>query len=262
MSEASRPPSPSPTLIDKLRSARPILVLTGAGVSAESGLATFRGPGGLWEGHDPTALATPQAFRLDPLTVWRFYAWRRAQAAAAQPSSAHHALAALENARADSLLVTQNVDGLHERSGSRRMVRLHGTLWRLRCTADGTEVDDLRLGADLGPLPPRCRCGAMLRPAVVWFGEGLPEEGLCRAERAAREAAVVLVVGTSALVQPAAAIPLLARQAGAYVVEVNPEPTPLSALVDERLRASCGRVLPSLVEAAGVEVAPDRRNRA
>ena len=241
---------PSPKLVELLRGTGPLLALTGAGVSAESGLATFRGPGGLWEGRDPTELATPQAFRDDPLTVWRFYAWRRAQAAAATPNRAHETLAALERSRGEMLLVTQNVDGLHERCGSRQVVRLHGSLWRLRCTAEGRELDDLR--TDLGELPPYCDCGALLRPGVVWFGEALPEDAIEAGVRAARQAALVLVVGTSSLVYPAAELPRIAAAAGGYVVEVNPETTPLSAVADERFAGPAGEVLPALLEAAGL----------
>jgi NAD-dependent deacetylase len=245
-------PSASHRLLELIRSDAPILVLTGAGVSAESGLSTFRGPGGLWEGRDPMSLATPEAFREDPHTVWRFYAWRRAQAAAALPNPGHLALAALEAAHEDLLLVTQNVDGLHERAGSRRVVRLHGTLWRLRCVGPGHESEDRRL--DLGELPPRCACGALLRPGVVWFGEALPGEALTDAERAARRARLVLVAGTSSLVHPAAALPALARRSGAYVVEINPERTPLSGEADERLAGPAGKVLPALVAAAGIPI--------
>jgi NAD-dependent deacetylase len=226
--------------------------LTGAGISAESGLPTFRGPGGIWEGRSPLDLATPEAFRADPSTVWRFYAWRREQAANARPNAAHRALAALETAKQEMLLITQNVDGLHERSGSRRMVRLHGSLWRLRCVAEGTEREDTRV--DLGSLPPRCECGDLLRPGVVWFGETLPPSALREAEEASRRAKVMLVVGTSSLVHPAADLPRIARAAGAYVVEVNPEETPLSASVDERLAGPAGQILPALAEAAGVAV--------
>jgi NAD-dependent deacetylase len=238
----------SPRLVDRLASPGPVVALTGAGVSAESGLATFRGPGGLWEGRDPMELATPEAFAQDPHTVWRFYAWRREQAAAASPNPAHRALADLESAREEFTLVTQNVDGLHERAGSRHVIRLHGTLWRLRCTAEGNEREDSR--ADLGPLPPRCECGALLRPAVVWFGESLPEEALEHATEAVRRASVVLVAGTSSLVYPAAALPEIARRAGGYVVEINPEETPLSALADERLAGPAGKILPLLAEAS------------
>ncbi len=240
----------SHSLREILRQPGVIVGLTGAGVSAESGLATFRGPGGMWEGRDPMGLATPEAFAEDPDLVWRFYAWRRQQAAAARPNAAHRALAALERAREDSMLVTQNVDGLHERAGSRRLVRLHGSLWRLRCTREDREFDDLR--ADLGPLPPRCDCGGLLRPGVVWFGESLPPEALARAEQAVREARLLIVAGTSSLVYPAAALPGVARERGAYVVEVNPEKTPLTASADEHLAGPAGEVLPALLEAAGL----------
>jgi NAD-dependent deacetylase len=237
----------------RLQGDGPVVALTGAGVSAESGLATFRGPGGMWEGRNPMELATPGAFASEPLTVWRFYSWRREQAAAASPNPAHRALAALENRWDDFLLVTQNVDGLHERAGSRKVVRLHGSLWTLRCTGCGTETEDLR--TDLGELPPTCGgCSGMLRPGVVWFGEGLPQEALGRAGAASQAASLVLVAGTSAMVYPAAGLPLIARDAGAYVVEINPEPTPLSPNVDERLAGPAGEVLPELAAAAGVEV--------
>jgi NAD-dependent deacetylase len=242
------PMAPSRRLLDALRGEGCLLVVTGAGVSAESGLATFRGPEGLWEGRDPASLATPEAFRLDPEGVWRFYAWRRQQAARAEPNPAHRAIAALEQRREDFLLVTQNVDGLHARAGSRRLVELHGTLWRTRCAREGRESDDTR--DDLGPLPPRCGCGALLRPAVVWFGEALPEEGLLLAAGTAQRAALVLVVGTSGLVYPAASIPEVAARSGAWVVEINPERTPLSDVAHERLEGPAGTVLPGLLEAA------------
>jgi NAD-dependent deacetylase len=240
----------SDRLRERLAGPGPILALTGAGVSAESGLATFRGPEGLWEGRDPMELATPEAFARDPLDVWRFYAWRRRMALQANPNPAHLALAAMEGARDDFLLVTQNVDGLHERAGSQRIIRLHGSLWRLRCVAEGSEKEDRR--EDLGELPPRCECGAMLRPGVVWFGESLPHEAIDTAARAAREARVVLVAGTSGLVYPAAGLPGIAGEAGAYVVEINPERTPLSALADEHLAGPAGEILPLLAEDAGV----------
>ncbi len=203
-------------------------------------------------GRDPTSLATPEAFREDPLTVWRFYDWRRGQALKAQPNPAHLALAAWERSHDDFTLVTQNVDGLHERAGNRNVVRLHGSLWRLRCTVEQREFDDLR--EDVGPLPPSCECGGMLRPGVVWFGESLPVEAIERADRASRAAALVLVIGTSSLVYPAAALPQVAQSSGAFVVEINPEPTPLSAQVDERLAGPAGEIVPALASAAGVDL--------
>jgi NAD-dependent deacetylase len=239
----------SDRLVELLRSDGPIVALTGAGVSAESGLATFRGPGGMWEGRDPIVLASPEAFHEEPETVWRFYAWRRRQAAAAEPNAGHRALAEIGRSSARLTLVTQNVDGLHERAGSREVVRLHGSLWRLRCLAENREFDDARL--DLEPLPPRCACGGLLRPAVVWFGEALPADALAAAESAVRAASVVLVAGTSGMVYPAAMLPRIARAAGAWVVEINPERTSLSDDVDERLVGRSGEVLPAIAEAIG-----------
>jgi NAD-dependent deacetylase len=229
------------------------VVLTGAGVSAESGLATFRGPGGMWEGRNPLDLATPESFAREPEVVWRFYAWRRAQAAAAEPNAAHRAIVALERANPRLTLVTQNVDGLHERAGSADVVRLHGTLWRLRCPADGREHDDRRI--DLDGASRRCACGATLRPAVVWFGEALPPGAWARAEDAVRSAELVIVAGTSSLVYPAALLPRLALAAGAWVVEVNPEPTDLTPEVNEHLSGPAGAILPELARAAGCAAA-------
>jgi NAD-dependent deacetylase len=231
----------------RLREAQRVLVLTGAGVSAESGVPTFRGPQGLWRSFRPEDLATPEAFARDPGLVWEWYAWRRETVAACAPNPAHRALAALEARVPEFLLATQNVDGLHARAGSRRLVELHGSLWRVRCTGCG-EVAARR--EPFPELPPRCRCGSVLRPDVVWFGETLPVEALQRAFTAAREAQVVLVVGTSSLVHPAAAIPEAALFAGACVVEVNPEPTPLSDRATVSLRGRAADVVPWL---AGVE---------
>ena len=237
--------APSDALLSLLRSDPPTVVLTGAGISAESGLATFRGPGGHWEGRDPMSLATPEAFHAEPMTVWRFYDWRRTQAAAAEPNPAHHAIVDLQKKLSDLTVVTQNVDGLHERAGTRDVVRLHGSLWILRCTACGREDEDLRPALD--PLPPECRCGGMLRPGVVWFGESLPREAMQQAQDAARNCRLMLVVGTSSLVYPAAALPQLARAGGAYVVEVNPLSTPLTPIVDEHYESPAGEVLPGFV---------------
>ncbi|HZN55730.1 MAG TPA: NAD-dependent deacylase [Candidatus Polarisedimenticolaceae bacterium] len=242
-------PTPSARLIALMRGQESVLVLTGAGVSRESGIATFRDAGGLWEGVDPMEVATPRAFAADPVRVWRFYDARREQAARAAPNPAHHAIAALEATGRPFLLATQNVDGLHERAGNREVVRLHGSLWRLRCTAEGTEREDLRPRLD--PLPPLCAaCGALLRPAVVWFEEPLPMAEFGRAEAAARSAALVLVAGTSSLVHPAASLPYVALASGAYVVEINPERTPLSPHASEHLAGPAGVVLPALLEAA------------
>src|SRR5262245_36260126 len=241
-------PAPSARLVALLRERTPLLVLTGAGVSCESGIATFRDAGGLWEGVDPMDVATPQAFERDPARVWRFYDARRRQGSGARPNPAHSAIVALEATGRPFLLATQNVDGLHERAGTRSMVRLHGSLWRVRCTGCGDEWEDDR--PTIEPLPPPCPCGAMLRPAVVWFGEALPQQAFAQAQAMARRATLCLVVGTSALVYPAAALPEAALAAGAYVVEINPERTPLSPFASETLAGPAGEVLPALLEAA------------
>jgi NAD-dependent protein deacetylase/lipoamidase len=243
-------PAPSARLIALLREAGPLLVLTGAGVSRESGIQTFREAGGLWEGVDPATVATPEAFADDPGRVWRFYDARRRQGSAASPNAAHRAIVALERTGRPFLLATQNVDGLHERAGSRSMVRLHGSLWRVRCTACGEEREDDRPA--ISPLPPSCACGALLRPAVVWFGEALPQEAFAQAQGMARRAALCLVVGTSALVYPAAALPEAALAAGAYVVEINPERTPFSPFASETLPGPAGEILPALLAAADI----------
>jgi NAD-dependent deacetylase len=235
-------------LIAAMRDARSVAALTGAGISAESGLATFRdGETGLWARFDPRELATPSAFARNPKLVWDWYAWRRERVAAAQPNPGHVALAALERRVADFLLITQNVDGLHQRAGSRKLVELHGNITRVKCSREGTVVE--RWEAPSGEVPRCGHCGALLRPDVVWFEELLPEAALSAAEAAARRCAVLIVAGTSAEVYPAAALPALAQRAGAIVVEINPNPTPLSATANHVLRGAAGVVLPALVAA-------------
>ena len=223
-----------------------VAALTGAGISAESGVPVFRGIGGLWQQHRPEDLATPEAFARNPRLVWEWYDWRRARVAAAAPNPAHLALAALERSLSDFTLITQNVDGLHDRAGSRRMLKLHGDLWWLRCTVCNKEGPNTEV--PLSELPPRCTCGALLRPAVVWFGETLSSEVLRAASQAAMLAQVFLVIGTSALVQPAASLPLLAQQNGAQVVEINRERTALSAHADISLCGPAGELLPQLLQ--------------
>ncbi|MFN8472980.1 MAG: NAD-dependent deacylase [Anaerolineae bacterium] len=203
-----------------------VVVLTGAGVSAESGVPTFRGAGGLWRTYRAEDLATPQAFARDPRLVWEWYDWRRQTVAACAPNAAHRTLAEMERALPSFTLVTQNVDGLHERAGSRHVLRLHGSLWSLRCTREGRRVQNHDV--PLAELPPRCACGALLRPDVVWFGETLPGDVIEAAWRAAEEADLMLVVGTSSIVYPAAALPIVALRRGAQVVEFNLEATELS----------------------------------
>ncbi len=233
-------------LIAALRSARFVAALTGAGISAESGLATFRdAQTGLWARFDPRELATPSAFARNPQLVWDWYAWRRELAAKAEPNAGHLALTALEQRVPEFALITQNVDGLHQRAGSCTVVELHGNIGRVKCSREGTLVGQWENSAHAVP---RCaRCGALLRPDVVWFEESLPELALAAAEDAVRRCRVLLVVGTSTEVYPAAGLPELARRSGALVVEVNPNPTTLSATANYVLRGAAGSVLPALL---------------
>jgi len=240
-----------------LRRATRVVALTGAGISAESGVPTFRdAQTGLWAKFDPRELATPSAFARHPRRVWDWYAARRSALAGIVPNPGHAALARMEAFVPEFLLATQNVDGLHAKAGSRRVVELHGNITRVKCSREHRVVTSWE--DPLDGLPPRCsHCGAFLRPDVVWFEEVLPEDALARAEEAARRAELMLVVGTSAEVWPAAALPRTAKAAGARVVEVNPEETPLSAFADDVLRAPAGIALPALVAAAWPDL-PDR----
>jgi NAD-dependent deacetylase len=233
---------------DNLRPARRVAVLTGAGISAESGLSTFRGAGGLWEGHRVEEVATPSAFQRRPDLVWRFYNARRASLGQARPNPGHHALVRLEErlGEGDFALVTQNVDGLHRAAGSRRVLELHGSLRRVRCTGCG-RVED-RGAEPLAEMPRCAACDALLRPDVVWFEEPLPEDVWAEAAAAARRCECFLVAGTSAVVYPAANLIPLARARGAKVVEVNLERTAASALADVSLLGPSGEVLPRLIE--------------
>jgi len=228
-----------------LKNASSVVALTGAGISAESGIPTFRGSGGLWRQFRPEDLATPQAFARDPKLVWEWYQWRRGLIAKAEPNPGHYALAELEQRVPRFTLVTQNVDGLHDRAGSRRILKVHGDIWNVRCVACGRERLEARL--EMPELPPRCTCGGMLRPGVVWFGEPLPADVWQEAGAAAGDCEVLLVVGTSAVVYPAAGLVPLAKSRGARVVEINLEETPFSASVDRSLRGKAGELLPQLL---------------
>ena len=256
---------------EALRDARSVVVLTGTGVSAESGIETYRGASGLWRNYDLSELASPEAWARDPGLVWEFYEFRRRSMSAAKPNAGHRALAELEHwfmdQERDFLLVTQNVDDLHLDAGSRQVVRLHGSIWQTRCE----RCFDVRVNRDQpiahafagagDPDPsagrkferadlPACQllgCGGVVRPAVVWFGETLDSGDVLRATNATQEADVFVVVGTSAAVYPAAGLVDLAKQAGAFVVEVNPGETPASALCDVALRGKSGELLPQIV---------------
>lgn len=233
---------------DLLRAARAVAVLTGAGVSAESGVPTFRDADGLWEGHPVEDVATPAAFRRDPRLVWQFYNARRANLARVEPNPGHAALARLEEHFGPGrfTVVTQNVDGLHRRAGSRGVVELHGNLARTRCTGCG-RVEDRGL-EPLGELPRCPHCGALLRPDVVWFTEALPEDAWEAATRAVEQCDCLLVAGTSAVVYPAAGLITTARLGGGSVVECNLTRTAASHLADVRLFGPAGVLLPRLLE--------------
>jgi NAD-dependent protein deacetylase/lipoamidase len=227
-----------------LREARRVVAFTGAGISAESGVPTFRGAGGLWRNYDAQQLANPEAFDRAPQLVWEWYDFRRQIIAQAEPNAGHRALARLEQQAWHFALITQNVDGLHDRAGSRRILKLHGDIWTLRCAGCGREWRDLR--APLPELPPFCECGALLRPGVVWFGESLPPGIWAEAEQEASAADVFLAIGTSAVVYPAAGLIQIARRGGAVVLEINPEETPCSTVADYSLRGPSGEILPRL----------------
>lgn len=235
-------------LRSRLQHSHDVVVLTGAGVSAESGVPTFRGQDGLWRQYRAVDLATPEAFQRDPRLVWEFYHWRRRLLAPLKPNPAHLALAALEERLTRFTLVTQNIDGLHAQGGSRRIIELHGNIWHVRCTGCGQVREDRRL--DLPPLPVCDTCGALLRPHVVWFGEMLDPAVLAAASAAVAACDFLLIIGTSGLVQPAASLGRLAKQGGAFVAEVNLEPTPQSDFYDLSLAGKAGDLIPQLLFAA------------
>jgi len=234
-------------LVKLLRTGPRIAVLTGAGISAESGIPTFRDKDGLWRQFRAEELATPQAFFRNPGLVWEWYDWRRGIIGAKEPHAGHRVLARWERRFPYFVLITQNVDGFHGRAGSQNVLELHGNIWEVRCTKEGTIGENTE--SPLREIPPLCRaCGAMLRPNVVWFGEALPAETLEEAYAASASCDVMFVVGTSAYVQPAASLPLLAAEHGAKIVEVNPEPTPLSSSADFAFLAKAGEMLPVIDE--------------
>jgi NAD-dependent deacetylase len=238
-------PDPISTVTTWIQESQRLVVLTGAGISAESGVPTFRGSGGLWRSFRAEDLATPEAFARDPRLVWEWYDWRRGKVAQTQPNPGHLALAKLERIKSDFSLITQNVDGLHDLAGSSRPLKLHGDIWELRCTS--CSYKGVNRDVPLTAIPPRCECGSLLRPSIVWFGESLPSGVLEQAWSDSEQAELFLVVGTSALVHPAASMPLVAKRSGARVVEINLEPTAISDQVDISLMGRSGELLPQLI---------------
>ncbi|MBM3296110.1 MAG: NAD-dependent deacylase [Candidatus Aminicenantes bacterium] len=242
-------------LADVLGSTSRVAVLTGAGISAESGIPTFRGSQGLWRQFRAEELATPEAFERDPKLVWEWYDWRRKLIGEAEPNAGHRTLSAWQRRFPSLSLITQNIDGLHELAGSRDPLELHGNIWKTRCLRDGTVRENRDV--PLSEVPPRCPdCGEWLRPHVVWFGEPLDSRVLDEAFRLCSSCQVMFVIGTSAVVHPAAALPLAAAEAGAVLVEVNPEPTPLTRAADFSFRAQSGGLLPLLDRKLGTRRAP------
>jgi len=240
-------------LVERLTHNARITVLTGAGVSAASGVPTFRGGDGLWKNFRPEALATADAFGRDPRLVWEWYAWRRSLIAACEPNAAHQVLAEWSRRFPNFTLITQNVDGLHEKSGTATVLRLHGSIWEVRCwescaASPGQWRDDR---TEFEVLPPRCpHCGGIIRPGVVWFGEMLDPDVVDAASRAA-DCDIFMTVGTSAVVYPAAGFIDQARKHGAFTVEINPEATPATSTVDLALRGGAETILPEIAAKIG-----------
>lgn len=236
----------SKELLDKLSGAASVTVLTGAGISAESGVPTFRGEEGLWKKFRPEELATVEAFMRNPELVWEWYRHRREILSTVEPNPGHRALAGLEERCPDFTLITQNIDGLHRTAGSRNILELHGNIRRNRCMECGQRYQDVELPEERSA--PLCRCGGKIRPDVVWFGESLDRRTLEEAFVASTRCQVFFSVGTSAVVYPAASLPVVALQGGAHVVEINIEPTPLSPQVQQFIQRPSGDVLPVLLE--------------
>ncbi len=235
-------------LIETIQTAQHIAILTGAGISAESGVPTFReAQTGLWAQYDPQELATRYAFQQDPRLVWEWYAWRRELVSGAEPNPGHLALAELARHVPQLTLITQNMDGLHQQAGSQDVIELHGNIARIKCFDRDHPVTTWE---DTGEVPPRCpECGSYLRPDVVWFGESLPAEGLHTAVTAAESCDIFFTIGTSAVVEPAASLPISAMRHKIPVVEINPQTTPLTSYCDYALSGPAGEILPALLEA-------------
>jgi NAD-dependent deacetylase len=230
-------------IIARLKNSSSVLILTGAGISAESGVPTFRGADGLWKQYRAEDLATPRAFERDPDLVWEWYNYRREIIHTKKPNLGHHAVTKFEEHYPKFTLVTQNVDGLHKQAGTKNILEIHGCIWRVRCMKCGIEYENFDVPIKI---PPLCQCGGMLRPGVVWFGESLPQDILSKTFIAIESCDLFFVIGTSAIVQPAASFPIMAKENGAYVVEINMDSTPLSNYVDLTLHGPSGKILQEL----------------
>ncbi|MBD3233106.1 MAG: NAD-dependent protein deacylase [candidate division Zixibacteria bacterium] len=236
----------SQQLKDHIKKARRVAVLTGAGVSAESGVPTFRGEHGLWKKFRPEELANFDAFMRNPELVWEWYQYRRSLIYDIEPNPGHFALAKMENAFDEFSLITQNIDGLHQKAGSQRVIELHGNIRRNKCATCGEFHEDEIPITQKKVI--KCHCGGLIRPDVVWFGEMLPVDAIRNAFEWAESCDIFFSVGTSAIVHPAAQLPITAKQAGIYVVEVNPDKTPITAYVDEHLQGPSGEILPEIIK--------------
>lgn len=236
----------SSTLIDTLRSATRVVILTGAGISAESGVPTFRGEDGLWKKFRPEELANFDAFIRNPSLVWEWYTYRRKLISQIKPNPGHYALAEMEQIFDSFTLITQNIDGLHYQAGSKNILELHGNIMKNKCISCGQVTAEIHL-TDESDFP-HCECGELLRPDVVWFGESLPQRELRLAFDAAESSDVFFSIGTSGVVQPAASLPLVAKRDGAYTIEINIEETVLSPQMDETIIGMSGEVIPPLVK--------------
>ena len=230
----------------RLAAARNITVLTGAGISADSGVPTFRGADGFWRQYRAEDLATPDAFARDPKLVWEWYNWRRELLAMKQPNAAHLGIVELERRSPTFWLITQNVDGLHRDAGSRNLSEIHGNIWKVRCT--GCHAVDENREVPISILPSCLQCGALLRPHIVWFGESLLAEDLQQCSTVLRNCDLLLVIGTSGVVYPAAGFAAVAKDAGAFVAEINLDPTPQSSLVDVSLQGRAKDLVPLLLD--------------
>ena len=229
----------------RLASARAVAVLTGAGISADSGVPTFRGADGLWRTFRAEDLATPEAFARDPRLVWEWYDWRRALIATKSPNPAHHALVEMERRYERFWLITKNVDGLHAAAGSQQLVELHGNIWKVRCTKCGQVSVNREVPMTILPYCSACR--GLLRPHIVWFGESLDPHDIARSEEALRACQVLLIIGTSEVVYPAAGFASVARAAGAFVAEMNLDPTPNPSVVDISIQGRAKDIVPELL---------------